>query len=71
MSKRQNRHTDVMHESRLTPIRQHFLAPIGFVEIRVVYARMILLVLGDVKDINLKLYMYYKTWSSLLMWLMS
>ena len=36
-SKRQNRHTDVMHESSL--VRRHFLAPVGFVEIPVGYAR--------------------------------
>ena len=37
-SKRQNRHTDVMHESH---IRRHFLALVGLTEIPVGYARMI------------------------------
>ena len=35
-SQRQNCHPDVMHESRL----RHFLAPVGFTEIPVGYARM-------------------------------
>ena len=37
----QNRHTDVMHEGRLTPphVRRHFLAPVGFTGITVGYAR--------------------------------
>ena len=41
-SKRQNRHPDIMHESRLTPrqhVRQQFLAPVGFMEIPVGNAR--------------------------------
>ena len=40
--KTSKRHTDVMHESRLTPIyvRRHFLAPVGFTESPVGYARM-------------------------------
>ena len=38
---RQNHHTDVLHVSHLTPphVRQHFLAPVGFMEIPVRYAR--------------------------------
>ena len=40
-SRRQNRHTDVMHESCLTPshVRQHFLAPVWFTKILIGYAR--------------------------------
>ena len=43
-SKRQNHYTDVMHECRLTlHVRRHFLATVGFTEIRVGYARIIVL----------------------------
>ena len=38
-SENRNSHTDVMHESRLTPphVRRHFLAPVGFTDIPVGY----------------------------------
>ena len=41
MSKRHNRRPDIIHENRLTPprVRRHFLAPVGFMEIPVGYAR--------------------------------
>ena len=38
--KRQIRHSDVKHKSSYTPhVRRHFLAPVGFTEIPVGYAR--------------------------------
>ena len=46
ISKHQNRHPYVMHESRLTPphVRRCFLAPVGFTEISVGYAKIYFLV---------------------------
>ena len=41
-SQRHNRRPDIIHESRHTPprVRRHFLAPVGFMEIQVGYARI-------------------------------
>ena len=59
-SKRNNRRTDIMHESRLTfpHVRRYFLAPTGFMEIPVGYARNDLSALVKISE-NLFLHTRY------------